>query len=35
VEGKGLFCTEMIAGELLINGTVTGLFIEKEGRSES
>jgi sporulation protein YqfC len=35
VEGKGLFCTEMIAGKLLINGTVTGLFIEKEGRSES
>ncbi len=32
VEGKGLFCAELAAGKLLINGTVTGLLLKKEGK---
>ena len=31
VEGKELFCAELSAGKLLINGTVTALFLKKEG----
>ena len=31
VEGKELFCAELLAGKLLINGTVTALFLKKEG----
>ncbi len=31
VQGKGLFCAELTAGKLLINGTVTGVFLQKEG----
>lgn len=31
IKGKGLFCAELISGKLLINGTVSGLFLEKEG----
>ncbi len=33
VEGKDLFCAELSAGKLLINGTVTGLFLRKEGEN--
>jgi hypothetical protein len=31
VEGKELFCAELEAGKLLIIGTVTALFLKKEG----
>ena len=31
VEGKNLFCAELAAGKLLINGTVTAIFLKKEG----
>lgn len=31
VEGKDLFCSELEAGKLMIIGTVTALFLKKEG----
>lgn len=33
VTGSKLFCAELDRGKLLINGTVTGLFLKKEGES--
>ena len=32
VEGQELFCTELSTGKMLINGTVTALFLKKEGK---
>ena len=29
VEGKGLFCAELAAEKILINGTVTALYLKK------
>ena len=31
IQGNGLFCAELTGEKLLINGTVTALFLEKEG----
>lgn len=35
VEGKNLFCAELEAGKLMIIGTVTALFLKKEGENAS
>ena len=33
VEGSELFCAELSVGKVLINGTVTALFLKKEGEN--
>ena len=33
MQGRELFCAELAAEKLLITGTVTGLFFEKEGEN--